>query len=57
MTIFGSDVSHYDATDTRAMFSEGIVFQTHKAGGDAPDGRHHALPRHALARTRARRTG
>ncbi len=37
MTIFGSDVSHYDAPDTRAMFSEGIVFQTHKAGGDAND--------------------
>src|SRR4051812_11222970 len=37
MTIFGSDVSHYDGTDTRAMFREGIVFQTHKAGGDALD--------------------
>lgn len=37
MTIFGSDVSHYDASDTRAMFAEGIVFQTHKAGGDKDD--------------------
>lgn len=37
MTIFGSDVSHYDAADTRAMFTEGIAFQTHKAGGDAND--------------------
>lgn len=37
MTIFGSDVSHYDAADTRAMFADGIVFQTHKAGGDAND--------------------
>jgi hypothetical protein len=37
MTIYGSDVSHYDAADTRAMFSDGIVFQTHKAGGDSND--------------------
>jgi hypothetical protein len=37
MTIYGSDVSHYDAVDTRAMFAQGIVFQTHKAGGDALD--------------------
>lgn len=37
MTIFGSDVSHFDAPDTRAMFGEGIVFQTHKAGGDRND--------------------
>jgi len=37
MTIFGSDVSHYDAADTRKMFADGIVFQTHKAGGDAND--------------------
>lgn len=37
MTIFGSDVSHFDAPDTRAMFAEGIVFQTHKAGGDKND--------------------
>lgn len=37
MTIFGSDVSHYDAPDTRAMFADGIVFQTHKAGGDSND--------------------
>lgn len=37
MTIFGSDVSHYDAADTRAMFADGIVFQTHKAGGDSND--------------------
>ena len=37
MTIFGSDVSHYDVADTRAMFADGIVFQTHKAGGDAND--------------------
>lgn len=38
MTIFGSDVSHYDAADTRRMFAEGIVFQTHKAGGDSTGG-------------------
>lgn len=37
MTIFGSDVSHYDSSDSRTMFSDGIVFQTHKAGGDATD--------------------
>lgn len=37
MTIFGSDVSHYDAPDTRSMFADGIVFQTHKAGGDRDD--------------------
>lgn len=37
MTIFGSDVSHYDAPDTRAMFADGIAFQTHKAGGDRND--------------------
>lgn len=37
MTIYGSDVSHYDASDTRAMFGQDIVFQTHKAGGDAND--------------------
>jgi hypothetical protein len=37
MTIFGSDVSHYDGADTRAMFSDGIAFQTHKAGGDSND--------------------
>lgn len=37
MTIFGSDVSHYDAANTRAMFADGIVFQTHKAGGDSND--------------------
>jgi hypothetical protein len=37
MTIYGSDVSHYDGADTRAMFAEGIVFQTHKAGGDSND--------------------
>lgn len=37
MTIYGSDVSHYDGADTRAMFAEGIVFQTHKAGGDKND--------------------
>lgn len=37
MTIFGSDVSHFDGPDTRAMFADGIVFQTHKAGGDADD--------------------
>jgi hypothetical protein len=37
MTIFGSDVSHYDGADTRPMFSDGIVFQTHKAGGDKDD--------------------
>jgi hypothetical protein len=37
MTIYGSDVSHYDAADTRAMFADGIEFQTHKAGGDSND--------------------
>lgn len=37
MTLFGSDVSHFDAPDTRAMLSQGISFQTHKAGGDALD--------------------
>jgi hypothetical protein len=37
MTIFGSDISHYDAPDTRPMFADGIVFQTHKAGGDSND--------------------
>ena len=37
MTIFGSDVSHFDAPDTRLMFNDGVLFQTHKAGGDAAD--------------------
>ena len=37
MTIFGSDISHYDAPDTRPMLDDGIVFQTHKAGGDKDD--------------------
>jgi hypothetical protein len=37
MTIFGSDVSHFDAPDTRPMLADGITFQTHKAGGDADD--------------------
>jgi len=37
MTIFGSDISHFDAPDTRPMFADGIVFQTHKAGGDRDD--------------------
>src|SRR6185503_269364 len=37
MTIFGNDCSHYDAPDTRPMFNDGIVFQTHKAGGDKDD--------------------
>jgi len=37
MTIYGSDVSHYDDPDTRSMFSAGIMFQTHKAGGDVND--------------------
>lgn len=37
MTIYGSDVSHFDRPDTRAMFAEGIAFQTHKAGGDSND--------------------
>jgi hypothetical protein len=37
VTIFGSDVSHFDAPDTRSMFADGIVFQTHKAGGDKDD--------------------
>lgn len=37
MTIFGSDVSHYDDADTTLMFNDGIMFQTHKAGGDDND--------------------
>lgn len=37
MTIFGADLSHYDDPDASAMFSEGIVFMTHKAGGDGND--------------------
>jgi hypothetical protein len=37
VTIFGSDISHYDGADTRSMFADGIVFQTHKAGGDSDD--------------------
>jgi hypothetical protein len=37
VTTFGSDVSHYDAPDTRPMLNDGIVFQTHKAGGDKDD--------------------
>jgi hypothetical protein len=41
MTIFGSDVSHFDSPDTRKMLSQGIVFQTHKAGGDADDAELH----------------
>ncbi|NMO52036.1 hypothetical protein HH310_12615 [Actinoplanes sp. TBRC 11911] len=38
MTIYGSDVSHYDLPNTIAMIREGIVFQTHKAGGDSNAG-------------------
>lgn len=37
MTIFGWDLSHYDAPDSRAAVSEGFSFFTHKAGGDAND--------------------
>jgi hypothetical protein len=37
MTIWGWDVSHFDAPDTRQAVAEGFSFFTHKAGGDAND--------------------
>lgn len=37
MTIFGADLSHFDAPDARAMYAAGLDFMTHKAGGDAND--------------------
>ncbi|GAA2531831.1 hypothetical protein [Winogradskya humida] len=37
MTIFGWDMSHYDAPGIGKAVGEGIVFITHKAGGDAND--------------------
>jgi hypothetical protein len=37
MTIFGWDMSHFDAPDLGTAVAEGISFVTHKAGGDAVD--------------------
>lgn len=37
MTIFGWDMSHFDAPSIGSALSEGISFFTHKAGGDAFD--------------------
>lgn len=37
MTIFGWDMSHFDAPSIGDALSEGITFITHKAGGDAND--------------------
>lgn len=37
MTIFGWDMSHFDAPSMGNAIAEGIVFTTHKAGGDATD--------------------
>lgn len=37
MTIFGCDMSHFDAPDIGSAIAEGIVFLTHKAGGDRDD--------------------
>jgi hypothetical protein len=37
MTIFGWDMSHFDAPSIGNALAEGIVFVTHKAGGDATD--------------------
>lgn len=37
MTIFGWDMSHYDAPSIGKAVAEGFVFITHKAGGDAND--------------------
>lgn len=37
MTVFGWDMSHYDAADPKTAPSEGYEFITHKAGGDALD--------------------
>lgn len=38
MTIFGWDMSHYDSPNIGNANDQGIVFITHKAGGDANDG-------------------
>lgn len=38
MTIFGWDMSHYDAPGLGTAISEGISFVTHKAGGDSSAG-------------------
>jgi hypothetical protein len=37
MTIFGWDMSHFDAPSVGTAISEGIAFITHKAGGDSAD--------------------
>jgi hypothetical protein len=37
MTIFGWDMSHFDAPRLGSALAEGIKFVTHKAGGDATD--------------------
>lgn len=37
MTIYGWDMSHYDAPALGTALAEGIVFITHKAGGDRHD--------------------
>lgn len=37
MTIYGWDLSHYDAPDSRRAVAEGFSFFTHKAGGDKDD--------------------
>jgi len=37
MTIYGWDMSHYDAPGVGSAVAEGIAFLTHKAGGDAND--------------------
>jgi hypothetical protein len=37
MTIYGWDMSHYDAPGIGDAVSEGFVFLTHKAGGDSLD--------------------
>ncbi|MEU4222188.1 hypothetical protein [Actinoplanes sp. NPDC026623] len=37
MTVFGWDMSHYDAPGVGPAVAEGIAFLTHKAGGDADD--------------------
>jgi hypothetical protein len=37
MTLYGWDMSHFDAPSIGNAISEGISFITHKAGGDSPD--------------------
>lgn len=37
MTIYGWDMSHYDAPSLGSALAEGITFITHKAGGDGHD--------------------